>query len=72
MGKEVLLFFLLLFYTGLINRALITAPAAHGTRDKWAFSEDTKDFDLFFVFVFFLLRCLRSLFSGGCTMVVLR
>jgi hypothetical protein len=71
MGKEVL-FFLLLFYTGLINRALITAPAAHGTRDKWAFSEDTKDFDLFFVFVSFLLRCLRILFSGGCTMVVLR
>lgn len=67
MGKEVL-FFLLLFYTGLINRALITAPAAHGTRDKWAFSEDTKDFDLFFVFVFFF--CCDA--SESCFRVVVQ
>jgi hypothetical protein len=63
MGKELLLFFLLLFYTGLINRALITAPAAHGTRDKWAFSEDTKDFDLF-LFLFFCCDASEACFRA--------
>jgi len=57
-GKEVFAF--LLFDTELIIRALIMAPAAHGTRDK-AFSEDTKDL------IFFVAQYLRSFFSGGCT-----